>query len=118
MRLVVLHLLGVPIPFIILIALFGHHFWNLCRREGAAETHCSMPHGKPRHKSSTMPLMIDVINHFEFRDGNRVLRNRAALSAATSKAEGQRSIGGSSLDDLHAGTAFLKNPTVRLLDTF
>jgi hypothetical protein len=63
-------------------------------------------------------LMIDVINHFEFRDGNRVLRNRAALSAATIKAEGQRWIGVSSLDDLHAGTAFLKNPTMRLLDTF
>jgi nicotinamidase-related amidase len=44
-----------------------------------------MPPDHVRHKSSVALLLIDVINHFEFPDGEKVLRNALAITAPLAK---------------------------------
>src|SRR5438105_4508592 len=51
-----------------------------------------MTNNKTRHKSSVALVLIDVINHFEFPDGDRVLANALpiALKLARLKARARR----------------------------
>jgi nicotinamidase-related amidase len=41
-----------------------------------------MPNSNVRHKSPQALLLIDVVNHFEFPDGRRVLRNALPIAPA------------------------------------
>jgi nicotinamidase-related amidase len=41
-----------------------------------------MPNSNVRHKSAQALLLIDVVNHFEFPDGRRVLRNALPITPA------------------------------------
>ena len=51
-----------------------------------------MTNNKTRHKSSVALVLIDVINHFEFPDGDRVLANALpiAIKLARLKARARR----------------------------
>jgi hypothetical protein len=40
-----------------------------------------MPDNTTRHKSSVALVLIDVINHFEFPEGQKILRNALPVAA-------------------------------------
>jgi nicotinamidase-related amidase len=44
-----------------------------------------MPHNNTRHKSPVALLLIDVINHFEFPDGDALLKNALPMAARLAK---------------------------------
>ena len=44
-----------------------------------------MPHNNTRHKSSVALILIDVINHFEFPDGDALLKNALPMAARLAK---------------------------------
>ena len=46
--------------------------------------------GNTHHKSSVALILIDVINHFEFPDGESVLRNALPIVSAITAAEASR----------------------------
>jgi nicotinamidase-related amidase len=58
------------------------------------ETIAQMPDGKPRQKSRAALLLIDVINHFEYPDGNRILRNARAIGPRLAKLKKRAKSGG------------------------
>jgi nicotinamidase-related amidase len=52
-----------------------------------------MAHGNIRHKSTQALLLIDVVNHFEFPDGKRLLRNALTVAPRLASLKGRARAG-------------------------